>query len=691
MHHPIPLAVALTLLTATAAPAADRVLDARLHHLRAGAEREWSDFPAQAEGPSLTVNFAAATTNKGEWALRLRQQDVRQTWKVVLNGKELGRLPPDENDMVVYLPVPAGTLLAGDNVLVVEQIGKVPDDVRVGELVLSDVPVSRALAEAELDITVHDAGQPGKPPVPCRLTIVNAQGALMTVGAASGKKLAVRPGVVYTGTGQARFGLPAGDYTIHAGRGFAYGIDSVRVTVKPGDKLKKTLTIRQEVPTAGYFSCDTHVHTLTYSGHGDCTLEERMLTLAGEGIELPIATDHNKQIDYHAMAIKQGVRPYFTPVVGNEVTTALGHFNVFPVPAGDKVPDYKARDWKAIFASIAAETGAKVIVLNHPRDLHSGYRPFGPKHHNALTGQNLDGWELRANALEVVNSGALQTDVLQTFRDWFGLLNRGLLLTPVGASDSHDVARYIVGQARTYIRCPGDDPGNIDVDAAVANLLRGKVLVSCGLLTEITVNGKYGPGELVPPSDAVKVAVRVLGPSWVTADRVELYANGTKIREAKIAPGQRKGAVLWQGEWTLTAFRHNVHLVAIATGPGVTGLYWPIARPYQPTSPTVERRVVGATGAVWIDADGDGKRTSAFAYAQRLDRKLGDSVPKLVQALADYDEAVAVQAAALLEARGVAVQDVAVREAAARAGPHVERGFAAYFEAWRACQVARGG
>src|SRR5207302_2445699 len=135
------------------------------------------------------------------------------------------------------------------------------------------------------------------------------------------------------------------------------------------------------------------------------------------------------------------------------------------------------------FTSIADTTGAKVVILNHPRDLHSGYRPFGPKHHNALTGENLDGWELRANGMEVVNSGAQQTDVLRPFHDWFGLLNRGLFLTPVGASDSHDVSRFLIGQGRTYIRSGSTDPGKIDVDEAVANFLKGRVLVSCGLLT----------------------------------------------------------------------------------------------------------------------------------------------------------------------------------------------------------------
>src|SRR5437660_8257839 len=114
---------ALTLLFAFAArgaslAAAERTLDAKLHHLRVGAEREWSDFPLKPEGPSLTVRFPGER-NADEWTLRLRQQDVRQTWKILLNGKELGRLVADENDTVIYLPVPAGWLVPGDNTLVI--------------------------------------------------------------------------------------------------------------------------------------------------------------------------------------------------------------------------------------------------------------------------------------------------------------------------------------------------------------------------------------------------------------------------------------------------------------------------------------------------------------------------------------------------------------------------------------------
>src|SRR5205807_2304590 len=136
---------------------------------------------------------------------------------------------------------------------------------------------------------------------------------------------------------------------------------------------------------------------------------------------------------------------------------------------------------------------------NHPRDLHVGYRPFGPEHHNAATGDNLDGWRLQANGMEVVNSGAQQTDPMRLFRDWMTMLNHGTHLTPVGSSDSHDVSRFIVGQGRTYIRCKNDNPGAIDVDEAVASFVSGRVIVSCGLLADITVNDRYGHGDLVPP------------------------------------------------------------------------------------------------------------------------------------------------------------------------------------------------
>jgi len=152
----ITVLVLAALLPSATAHAKDTVLDSGLHHLRAGDEREWSDFPAKAEGPSLILRFRSER-NGGEWALRLRQQDVKQTWKVLLNDKELGRLPPDENDLVLYFPVPAGALRAGENKLVIEPAGRIPDDVRVGEVTLDERPVAEALSVATVEVTVLDS------------------------------------------------------------------------------------------------------------------------------------------------------------------------------------------------------------------------------------------------------------------------------------------------------------------------------------------------------------------------------------------------------------------------------------------------------------------------------------------------------------------------------------------------------
>src|SRR3954454_6074529 len=83
-----------------------QILEPRLVHLRSGNVREWSSFPAQSEGDRLETRFSAKK-NVGEMVMRLRQRDVKQTWRVLLNGKSLGELVHDENDQVLYLPIPA--------------------------------------------------------------------------------------------------------------------------------------------------------------------------------------------------------------------------------------------------------------------------------------------------------------------------------------------------------------------------------------------------------------------------------------------------------------------------------------------------------------------------------------------------------------------------------------------------------
>jgi hypothetical protein len=659
-------------------------------HLRSATGREWSEFPETGAADHLGIHFASRA-NEGEQSLRLRQYDVKQPWRVVLNGKPLGDLVVEERLLVASYAVPAGSLRDGENVLRIEPRAArtaASDDIRVGPIHLDAAPLKTWLNEGQVEIeVVNEQGTA----IPCGLSITDSNGALHPVGAVSNDHLAVRTGIVCTSTGKASFGLPAGRYVVTAGRGFEYSLAKEEIVVSAGETVRRRFTLRREAPLEGYAACDTHIHTLTFSGHGDCTIDERMITLAAEGIELPIATDHNVHIDFEPHARRMNVRQYFTPVMGNEVTTKVGHFNAFPIETGARIPDARLGDWKSIFGEVFATPGVKVVILNHARDLHSNVRPFGPALFNAAVAERLDSAPLRFNAMEVINSGATQTDVLRLFHDWLSLLNRGYQVTPVGSSDSHDVARHFVGQGRTYIRCDDRDPGQIDTATAIDNFLAGRVLVSYGLVADLRVNGKYEPGDFAAPSgDEIEVDMTVRGPHWIKADKVQLYANGQLLHEEAIESDQSLPQGLkWQRTWKIKRPSHDVHLAALAIGPGIEGPYWRTAKPYQPTSPDWTPQVFGISGAIWIDSDGDGRKSCARDYAERLWLASDKQLERLLNSLKPFDAAVASHAAHLHHLSGGKPEGDDPRQALKDAPEHVRAGFAAYFDAWRECELAR--
>ena len=668
------LILLIAVYSMTYAHAQQLVLEGTMRHLRNGGSREWSEFALQAD-QELELHFSSQQNNL-EQTIELRQYDVRQLWHVLVNNKEIGTLVLDEKDITTYFKVPPHTLQNGDNVLRVRSDEKVPDDIRVGEMTLYSHTTDELLS-ARVDVTVLNEKNF---PMPSRITILNSKGSLQTIKVDLPEQNAVRPGYVYT-LNKACIHLPPGTYTIYAGRGFEYGIDSVRVTIKHQEHLKYGMMLKREVDTQGWVSSDTHIHTFTHSRHGDATIEERALTIAGEGIELPVMTDHNIYVDIGPVVDSLSVRTRspdfrkaFTAVVGDEVTTQVGHFNVFKTTIGKQVIDHTGKDWGQIAKSINSTGDKKTVILNHARDIHNDFRPFDPSRHLSSAGMSKGDWQFPANAMEVVNSGSQQTDIMLLFQDWLGMLNGGHLLTPVGSSDSHDVSRFTVGQGRTYIESNDKDTGHIDVEKAIANFLEGRVMVSCGLLTKMRVNGTYGPGDIVRSGDQVNVTIEVSGPKWTSADKVSLYANGKKIREEKIV-SKANTVVKWQGSWKIDVPAHDVFLVAIAEGPGDGMPYWPIAKPFQPMSIDWQPRLIGATGAVWIDGDKNGKRNSARDYAVKLITDSGNNMDKLITLLNAYDEAVAVQVVALLWKNGKDITSLEISTAFDHGKAHVKAGY----------------
>ena len=660
-----------------------RVLDAHRYHLGAAGRPEWRWFEGRTPYSNRLDILFAAHTNDSEATLFLRQEDVKRDWTVQLNGRRLGTLFLMEQPLLHTLPVPRGFLREGENVLSVLPPSQI-DDITIGEISLEARPLDEAINKSNLEVRVTDK-ETGRP-LPCRITIVDARGDLAPVYPMPGQALAVRPGVVYAGGGQARLGVLPAKYTIYATRGFEYGLDRRTLTLSVGEPKRVQMEIAREVPTSGWIACDTHIHTFSYARHGDATIEERMLTLAGEGVELPISTEHNLLVDFSEPARRMKVARFFTPIVGCEVTTDYGHFNAFPIEPGSTPPDHKLRDWPKLMESIRATPGTQIVVLNHPRDTHANFQPFAATNFNPLSGENLRGSKFTFDALEVINSGAQQSDWMLPFRDWFAILNHGCRVTAIAASDSHDVSRFIVGQGRSYLAGDDLDPGHVDVARACECIRRGRVLVSLGLFTKMMLDGHFGVGDLATDlGNTIQVQVEILAPSWIEADQVELFANGFKIQESRLERHSanrpaRAGSGPWRRtvSWSMRRPAHDVYLVAIASGPGVTEPYWPIARPFQPSSLAWEPRVIGATNPIWLDGDGDGKFTSARGYAEKLLDQLGPGPTRLLPELENYDEAVCVQAASLCQSAGRDVRGEEYVSALKTASGSVQRAFAAY-------------
>lgn len=632
-------------LSAVAAGGDATVLEPRRLHLGKAGQWEWDSFKDRAvDAERIELRFQAKA-NPAEHTLRIWQRGVKLSWPVKLNGQKLGALVTDEAAMENVLAIAPGVLRDGENVLIVEPPQSL-DDIEAGPISIVAKAVGDVLGEAMIDVTVTDAAT-GKS-MPCRLTLTQPDGTLQPLLAEPAGDVAARTGVVYCRDGRARISVPAGSYILHAGRGFEWSVGRADVRAASGGTTAVALKLRREVPTGGWVAADSHIHTLTHSGHGDAKIEERMLTIAGEGIELAIATDHNHHTDYAPVAASTGVAEHFTPVIGNEVTTKRGHFNAFPIQSGARVVNHQEEDWAKLLPAIRAAPGVKVITLNHPRDMHSGFIPLGGMQFKQRTGQHRQAEALLdIDAMEVVTSAAMQSDIHLLYRDWFALLNRGHRIAAIASSDSHDVNRFILGQGRTYVAAKDDDPANLDLDEVWRSYREGRLLVSLGLLAQLRVNDRFTAGDLATGlGGTLEVEAAVFGPSWVQADHLALYANGRILREQPIQDDRRAGEKA-RISWQIPRPAHDVHLVLIATGPGVAEPYWEIPRPYQPSSRKFAPRVIGSTNPVWLDADGDGRFQSAFAYAQDLIARLGGEPEKLREALKRFDETVAVQVESL--------------------------------------------
>lgn len=639
-----------TLVAATVAPLsaqqpettepAGMEIAAAVLHLGDTRVESWPAGTPDPVGRELRVKFDARA-NRIEHCLLLRHHDVDNDWAIRVNGQDLGDLTRGKVfEQHLYL-LPPGTLRNGENELVVAPRKKHNDDILIGDVRLVTETQRDFLDLRPVVVRVTEPGSGAA--LPARLTITDAGGALAEVYYASSPRTAVRPGVVYVADGMAEIELPPGAHKVFASRGFEWGVDVEEFEVRAAQSRTKPLEIRleigREVSTPGYIAADTHIHTYTFSGHGDASLDERLITLAAEGVELAVATDHNHHTDYAPRQRELGFSDHYTSVVGNEVTTKNGHFNAFPFAADGKKPPHQVSDWVQLVQGMR-DHGAQVVILNHPRWPQIQTGPFGKKHFHLdrTTGAFADGPKITFDAMELVNSTTTMRDPLYAFVDWFALLNHGDRIVAVGTSDSHTV-RDPVGQGRTYLVSATDDPAAIDVDAACRAFTAGTCSVSYGIFADVRVGEEFKMGDVAAiTGERVRVDLRVASPSWVKPREAIVFLNGIRVAERAV-PATDGPTDVWM-QFEIDAPPQDAHLVCIVLGPHVAEAYWDTDQGNDYT--------LAATNPVWLDVDGDGAWTSPRHHAEKLLATAGQDPVALADALQACDDAVAIQALALV-------------------------------------------
>jgi hypothetical protein len=492
-----------------------------------------------------------------------------------------------------------------------------PIDVKAGTPAKADVAVE---ARATLEVGCSSSGKAPAPAdrMPCKLTVEGTGG---TPDPRFGPAYAAGPAMrqVTTAGDAVRVLVPPGTYRVTASRGPEYAFDVADVALGRGEQRSLWLSPVRVVDTSGYLACDFHQHTILGADAPTAT-RDRVVANAAEGVEVAVASEHNLVVSLEPLVRELGLERELVSLSGDELTSDAnphpwGHANVWPMPVDASKPRGGApgvRDGTAreLFDAIQREPWARdsVLQVNHPRSGLTGY--FDLMGFDPARGEGTDaGYGGSFDAVEVWNGRNVDARA-RVLEDWRALLRAGHPVTATADTDTHGVVGQEAGYPRTYVRVADD--GHLDAwDAArTADLVRGvkglrDVVLTDGPMLRVTANGVPIGG--IVRGRVVTVKVHVESAPWVEVDtiRVVRVRDGAAETTRKVTPGappgKSGGARVADAELALRFDADDAFFV-VASG----------SKPMVPVmgrdpKSSDEMLPWAMTGAIWVDANGDGK------------------------------------------------------------------------------------
>jgi hypothetical protein len=373
--------------------------------------------------------------------------------------------------------------------------------------------------------------------------------------------------------------VPPAEYEVVVTRGPEYSAYRERITINAGATTSVNAVVARVLDTAGFVSGDHHVHMIN-SLDSSVTRAERLITMAAEGVEYFVATDHDFVTDLSDDLEQLGLEDFLTTGIGEEITTFnYGHFNAYPLTrqadqvAGGPIDWGRAgvepgRDYPSLgsyelspaelidAAKARLEPGPEsgVVQVNHFNSSMLGYfqitgidtaldppqssvDPSLIRQDPSLTNLYDDGY----TALELwIEASREQTQLLldANLGDWFNLLNQGRIKAGIADSDTHHTAIVQAGGPRSYLASSTDLPSEIDGTELALSVNEGKLIATNGPFVGVLLHGDAdavaglgaGQSNLVAATGGdATIDVHVESPDWAEFDTIEIYANTVPV------------------------------------------------------------------------------------------------------------------------------------------------------------------
>jgi hypothetical protein len=321
--------------------------------------------------------------------------------------------------------------------------------------------------------------------------------------------------------------VPEGTYRLTTTRGARHEVVSQEVEVLAGQVVEVSAAMPEAFRAEGWLHGDPHSHA-SPSADASTTMVQRLLTMAGMGVQVHFGTDHDHVADYRPLVDALGLSEVLTSVVADEVSPPLrGHMNIYPLTPEPALSNQGAWQWwnelpsstEDVIDRLLERHGPDIVIqANHPTDDGVLWAAGWSEGEIAFEGS----WTDRFTALEVLNAGSTR-DYLSV---WWDLITRGHPVTPVGVSDAHGPFSGHLGLSGTYLGVGVSAPSELTDVALVEAMRAARVVVSRGPFLELSVS----PGSTVSAGTTVTASAR--SASWIGVDRLILWKDGEEVQRA---------------------------------------------------------------------------------------------------------------------------------------------------------------